>query len=222
MRKQVSEKTLELNIASELLQLIRGMPGCSRAFWIGLKQDQKARVGIDELIQNVPRGYHLALQFKSPKPTPQNSSPYRFTINDRQNNNFLRLANTRPNAVYYVFPHYNTLQRVRTTAPTLLADTWLLQVYDLRGLAPSRTRSGAHLLESNGGRGTVYSDPHQVVTKKADDLLHMVLSNADSIAEHLLRQDELKFWLKTTLTDEGINRRTIGQLLRGFTTICLS
>ena len=222
MRKQVSEKTLELNIASELLQLIRGMAGCSRAFWIGLKQDQEARVGIDELIQNVPRGYHLALQFKSPRPTPRNIAPYRFTINDRQNNNLLRLARTRPNAVYYVFPHYNTLQRIGTTAPTLLADTWLLQVYDLTGLAPSRNRNGAHLLVSDGGSATVYSVPYQTVTKKAEELLHKVLSNEDALAEHLLRQDELKLWLKTTLTGESINRRTIGQLLRGFTTVCLS
>jgi len=62
----VSEKTLELNIGAEILQLIRQKHGCHCAFWIGMKQDQEAGNGIDELISNVPSGMHLALQFKAP------------------------------------------------------------------------------------------------------------------------------------------------------------
>jgi hypothetical protein len=37
-RVHVSEKTLELNVAAELLAWIRTLPGCEKAFWIGIKQ----------------------------------------------------------------------------------------------------------------------------------------------------------------------------------------
>ena len=56
---RVSEKTLELNICAEILQNIRQIRGCDRAFWIGMKQDQEAGLGLDELINNVPAGMHL-------------------------------------------------------------------------------------------------------------------------------------------------------------------
>ena len=34
----VSEKTLEVNIASEVLTTVRQIPGCNGTFWIGMKQ----------------------------------------------------------------------------------------------------------------------------------------------------------------------------------------
>ncbi len=33
-----------------------------------MKQQQEARNGIDDLLANVPKGRHLALQFKAPRP----------------------------------------------------------------------------------------------------------------------------------------------------------
>jgi hypothetical protein len=89
---RVSEKTLELNICAEVLEVIRRTPGCGRGFWIGMKQDQEARLGVDELIHNIPAGMHLAFQFKAPRSEPRDHILYRFTINDRQNDNLLRLA----------------------------------------------------------------------------------------------------------------------------------
>ena len=46
----VSETTLELNIASEVLTTVRQIPGCNGAFWIGMKQLQELTNGIDELL----------------------------------------------------------------------------------------------------------------------------------------------------------------------------
>jgi len=94
----VSEKTLELNIASEVLTIVRQISGCNGAFWTGVKQLQELTNGIDELLANVPKGVHLALQFKAPRPLPKNGYLYHFTFNDKQHGNLVRLASSRPRA----------------------------------------------------------------------------------------------------------------------------
>lgn len=221
MRRQVSEKTLELNIAAELLGAIRGLPNCGSAFWIGMKQDQEAKLGIDELIHNVPHGYHLALQFKSPKPTPKDTTPYRFTINDRQNNNLLRLARSRPDAVHYVLPHYNTLSRMRTSSPWLVGDTWSIRVYDLDGLSPSSRNDGAHAVNSYGGLATVNSQPFDVKTTEIKALLGDILRDPDYFPRKLLDHKALKDWIETTYVEAKRNPYVVGHLFRGFSTICL-
>jgi len=93
------ERTLELDICAEVLSLIRSLPNSQAAFWIGMKQDQEARNGLDELISNLPAGLPLALQFKAPKSRQPNQVPHRLTVNGRQNGNLLRLAARRPDAL---------------------------------------------------------------------------------------------------------------------------
>jgi len=222
MKRQVSEKTLELNITAELLQIIRSVPGCENAFWMGMKQNQEAKLGIDELIRNVPSGFHLALQFKSPKPLPKNSLPYRFTINDRQNNNLLRLARMKPDAVYYILPHYNTLSRLRTSAPTLLVNTCSIKVIDLNGLTTSRNRNGTHSLYSYGTYAEIYSQPYRVDTILAKRLIGDILQKQDYFEKILFDHKSLKDWLETTYKEAQMNPYKVGRLLRGFSTICIS
>ena len=222
MRRQVSEKTLELNIAAEFLGIIRGFRGCANAFWMGMKQDQEAKTGIDELIQNVPRGFHLALQFKSPYPAPKDSAPYKFTINDFQNNNLLRLARTRPDAVYYILPHYNTLTTLRASAPNLLGDTWALKVSDLNHLPPSTNGQGTHGVTSYGGRAAVKSETVTVKTINGKNLLDNLIGTQIHTQDRpLLTHEDLKGWLKSILSEIDVTRSTIGQLFRGFSTICI-
>ena len=55
--KEVSEKSLELNVCAETLQYIRAWPGCQRALWLGLTQRQERRTGLDELIRSVGPGF---------------------------------------------------------------------------------------------------------------------------------------------------------------------
>src|SRR2546423_635487 len=101
-RLLVSEKTLELNICAWVLSTLRGQPGCERAFWIGLKQRQEQRYGLDELVSALPPGRHLGLQFKAPRRLPPNSEPYRYPINARQNEALLRLSAMGSDSVFYV------------------------------------------------------------------------------------------------------------------------
>jgi hypothetical protein len=221
MRKQVSEKTLELNISAELLQVIRNFPGCDKAFWIGMKQDQEARSGIDELLQNVPRGYHIGLQFKSPKALPPNIPPYRFTINDRQHSNLLRLAQRKPQSVYYIFPHFNTLSHIRASSPMLLAGTWAVRVFDLSSLPASTNSAGTHTVVSEDGRISVHSDPIQVSALDPKTMLNEIYGNRDNWDERLLGHEAIKNWIGDLYRILDRNTYALGQLLRRFSTICV-
>ncbi|APV44464.1 hypothetical protein Dform_01130 [Dehalogenimonas formicexedens] len=219
-RLKVSEKTLELNISAEILQMVRSWPGCACAFWVGMKQDQEAKNGIDELIQNVPRGFHLALQFKAPKATPPNQIPYRYTINDRQNGNLLRLAINRPNAVYYVFPMYNTFQKLRNNSPNLLQDTWALQVAATKSLQKAGNSQGRHEVyaSTNPPGVIIYSNPFPADLSRFSTIHGNVF---ESPSEYLLSHTALKDWLTELVSGNRVNRQSVGQLLRGFSTVCV-
>ncbi len=124
--KEVSEKSLELNVCAEMLQHIRAWPGCERALWLGLTQRQERRAGLDELIRNVGSGFALMLQFKAPWPSSDVDDLYKFSINERQHEALEQLADKCPEAVYYVFPLYSQWTKADRHAPDLTQDTWLV------------------------------------------------------------------------------------------------
>lgn len=222
-RLRVSEKTLELNICAEMLHAIRQFPGCDRAFWIGMKQDQEARLGVDELIHNVPMGMHLALQFKAPKSEPRDQVPYRFTINDRQNSNLLRLAGGHPDGVYYVFPHYNTFTRMRSCSPNLLGDTYCVKVDDLRGMPRSLNRHGTHKVSTNPPVAVVESDRVEVTLAPVGKILAKLLGKGGhTVKDVLIGHEPLRDWLRGLIEEAEGNKRVVGQRLRGFSTFCVS
>jgi len=145
-----------------------------------MKQDQEARNGLDELISNLPAGMHLALQFKSPRARPPNQMPYKFTINDKQNSNLLRLATHRPDAVYYVFPQYNTFTRMRSNSPVLLSDTYFLRVEDLRILPLSINRLGTHVVETRPPVALVHSQLGEAKLTLASNTLRNIFGEEKS------------------------------------------
>ena len=148
--KEVSEKSLELNVCAELLQYIRSWPGCQSALWLGLTQRQERRTGLDELIHNVGPGFSLMLQFKAPWPTSVVDSLYKFSINERQHKALEQLATQYPQAVYYVFPLYSKWTKAGQNAPDLAQDTWLVPVSSIpmKSLtSQSSPLSGRHRVE---------------------------------------------------------------------------
>ena len=126
--KEVSEKSLELNVCAEFLQHIRSWRGCDRALWLGLTQRQERRTGLDELIRNVGPGLSLMLQFKAPWPSSLVDSLYKFSINERQHEALEQLAVQYPEDVYYVLPLYSRWIKADQHAPDLLQDTWMVPV----------------------------------------------------------------------------------------------
>ena len=119
--REISEKSLELNVCAELLHCVRSIPGCGKALWVGLTQDQESREGIDERLRGTQNSVSLMLQFKSPAPTSISGYFYRFSISIRQHQLLMNLANRYPDAVSYVFPLYSEWQKADQDAPRSLA-----------------------------------------------------------------------------------------------------
>ena len=122
-RKEVSEKSLELNVCAEMLQWLRGYPVYRKALWIGLTQREEREQGLDTKIRNAG-DLALMLQFKSPWSTYYGDDFYKFSINKRQHEALERLGS--PDAVLYAFPLYSRWCKADMHAPNLLQDTWLL------------------------------------------------------------------------------------------------
>ena len=124
-RKEVSEKSLELNVCAEMLQHLRSYKPFQKASWLGLTQREERQQGLDAKIKNAP-GIALMLQFKSPWATSRVDRLYKFTINKEQHKALEKLGN--PHAVHYVFPLYSKWWKVDQDAPDILRDTWLVPV----------------------------------------------------------------------------------------------
>lgn len=138
-RKQVSEKSLELNICSEILQCVRRWPGCQKALWVGFTQAQESQTGMDELLGSLGVGILIMLQFKAPWGISVEDRYYRFSVTERQHSTLNLFARQCPGAVYYVFPLYCTWKKADRHAPELIQDTWLVPPSLVTPLAPSLT-----------------------------------------------------------------------------------
>jgi len=124
---KVSEKTLELNIGAEILQIIRSQHGCSRAFLRGLTQAEEYAHGVDFYAELPDNTRVYAFQFKAPKKGPE-MEPYLFTIRNDQHTALYSAASRNLGSVFYCFPYYVETAKLVTHLPTLLRETWLLDV----------------------------------------------------------------------------------------------
>jgi hypothetical protein len=124
---KVSEKSLELNVGTELLNLMRGPWGLRKAYLRGLTQKEERREGVDFFAQLTPTTRLFAFQFKAPRGR-REGAPYRYTLERYQHDSLFSLAQQAPNSVFYVFPFYVTPRKLQRDVPQLLEDTWLLQL----------------------------------------------------------------------------------------------
>ena len=217
--KEVSEKSLELNVCAELLQYIRSWPGCQRALWLGLTQRQERRTGLDELIRNVGPGFSLMLQFKAPWPSSIVDGLYKFSINERQHEALEQLANRYPEAVYYVFPLYSKWLKADKHAPDLAQDTWLVPVSSMPLsllTALSTPKSGRHRveLERIDSRITVTAYSPEVTgqaTNAKDYFVERSRGEPLDVRHSGVRSDHLREWVELwdsesfTLRFRGLN-----------------
>jgi len=131
-KREIYEKTLELNICAEILAIIRNQPGYQKAVWQGLTQAQEREVGLDELLRNMGHGRHLMLQFKAPWSSSPADIVYKFSVNMPQHVTLeTGLAARYPSSVFYVLPLFVSWKKVNNYSPNLTRDTWLLRVRDI-------------------------------------------------------------------------------------------
>ena len=201
--REISEKTLELNVCAEMLQCIRSWPGCGKALWVGLTQAEESREGIDERLR---KGFSLMLQFKAPHPSSRENKLYRFTINERQHQAMETLASQYPEAVFYVFPLYSKWCKADLHAPDLAQDTWLLPVSSISfnpptSLSPSLCRQPRVKVEYDGSQIKVTARSLTVKSSSAvnakafcEDFL-ATRGGGDFISSEGIPAEELRRWL---------------------------
>ena len=200
--KEVSEKSLELNVCAEMLQHIRTWPGCERALWLGLTQAQERRKGIDELIRNVGPGFAFMLQFKAPWPTSHVDDLYKFSINERQHQALEQLSSQYPEAVHYVFPLYSKWQKADRYAPDLAQDTWLVPVSSMPFISLtslSTPSSGRHRVELQriNSRLTVTAYSPEVIGEAVNAKEYFMERSGQSLNAKLsgVPADDLREWV---------------------------
>jgi hypothetical protein len=124
---KVSEKSLELNVGAELLDLMRNGMGMTKAYLRGLTQREEKQEGVDFFLRLGPQVRFFAFQFKAPKGT-ADETPYQYTIQREQHEALFDLAQSASNTVFYVFPRYITPMKLQQDVPNLMNDTWLLSI----------------------------------------------------------------------------------------------
>ena len=178
-RKEVSEKSLELNVCAELLELIRSRSGCGGALWFGLTQAQERKEGIDARIRKAGPGVSIMLQFKAPWATSPGNGPYRFSVNEQQHEAMEDLAGKNPDAVHYVFPLFSTWEKADQYAPELTRDTWAVPVSSVplakltASSTPSTGRHRVDVIRNNSGATAKFHSPEVVVEAISAGLLHL-------------------------------------------------
>ena len=125
---KVSEKSLELNVGAELLNVMRCRWGMRKAYLRGLTQREEHQEGVDFFAEMPSSTRVFAFQFKAPKGQSGDRIPYRFTIQRKQHDKLSALASICPAAVYYVLPFYVLPVKLQCDVPHLLRDTWFLRV----------------------------------------------------------------------------------------------
>lgn len=119
---KISEKSLELNVGAELLNLMRGPWSMPKAYLRGLTQREERQQGVDFFVQLSSTARIFAFQFKAPKGS-HDGTPYRYTLVREQHDILHALAQGFPNAVFYVLPFYAAHQKLQRDVPNLIQDT---------------------------------------------------------------------------------------------------
>ena len=131
----LNEKTLELNIASEFLNICRRYDPQSFVFGTTLRQE--AYLGYDSrVLGRLPPFWRTAIfQFKKVVRWSHMRNEYVFRINNNRNRDqhaILYMATGgQPRIAFYVLPILTTLDDVRTAAPNLLRKTLFADVADI-------------------------------------------------------------------------------------------
>jgi len=124
---RVSEKTLELNVGAEIIQIIRE-GGYPTAYLCGLTQLEESRLGADSLVE-LPDGTRLmAFQFKRPHKAGQ---PHRFQLVRRQHELLWALDGMKPGSVMYMLPFIDVIETLHAALPVLTDNTGSVLVRDL-------------------------------------------------------------------------------------------
>ncbi len=154
---RLSEKTLEINICSQLSNRYSG-----RLIWFGLTQKQEARAGFDTCTKI--GGRLFLFQFKASCHDVRGVR--RFHAPNEQMENLQKRCRSR-RSVFYAFPLVGTTLELSRNSD-IASQTWLLDVSDIPPLGPPLTRGGTprknkrHYIDVSPPTAIIRSDPMEV------------------------------------------------------------
>lgn len=177
--ERLSEKTLELNFASQLNHRSGG-----KLLWFGLTQDQEAKCGFD--IATRLGSALFIVQMKASAHVLQKSDARKFKVPDDQLQKLrgIQVAGVAlpARSVFYAFPVIGTVGELNSH-PDILANTWLCDVTDCKAIgAPTKAdgglrKDGCHYVHVTDGRPPLkpgvpgfaewHSDPVKVAAIRA-------------------------------------------------------
>jgi hypothetical protein len=163
---RVPEKTIELNLCSQLTALFGG-----GLLWFGLTQDQEAKAGFDACART--GATMLILQFKASNNIVGGARRFFAPHVQMQ---ALRDHVRSDRRIYYALPTVGTTRDIQQN-PDLLAQTWLLDVSLLPATIPAPTtksgtvrKSGLHYVDMVPPTVTIHSEPFDVKLTSAADI----------------------------------------------------
>jgi hypothetical protein len=206
--KRLSEKTLELNFASQLNHACGG-----RLLWFGLTQKQEAEQGFD-IATRIGKGLFI-VQMKASMHVLQ-SGERQFKAAHDQLENLRKLTlkgggHIPSGCIYYAFPVIGTSAEL-SNHQDVLANTWLCDVADIPALGVPTTSSGslrkdgnhyvkvtpgaAPLDSSKPGIATFHSDPVDVEVITGEKFVRVISRPGDSggLLEAMTHNQFRHFW----------------------------
>ena len=202
---KVSEKTLELNLGAELLLLARTSWANPRALLLGTTQQQEKHSGVDSVLDLPASAKLLVLQYKAPlrprrksAPVPPNEqAPYDYKLDRDQHTRLLALSQISPDSVYYVFPFFLWVPKLRTASPRLLSDTWFCGVH---GMSVNAVFSGYQTRTVHCSPGTLTVNPEYELEQFGD-------RERRSRPEGIEPEAFVRWWEETRTADHPDHRR---------------
>lgn len=126
--RETSEKTTEINVLSDVTSFIERYSR-RKVTIIAPTQNAEEDLGFDEIIEDLPSGRTIALQFKRPYSLPSIAGCTRFYLDTNQLGKLL--DNFSPREAYYVFvPYPFTLDFIHNRM-SLLQDSITVDPYDI-------------------------------------------------------------------------------------------
>lgn len=126
--RETSEKTTEINVLSDVTSFIE-QHSQRKVTIIAPTQNDEKDLGFDEIIEDLPFGRTIALQFKRPYCLPSIKECTRFYIDTNQLGKLL--DNFSPREAYYVFVPYPFTSDFIHNRLSLLHDSITVDPYDI-------------------------------------------------------------------------------------------
>jgi len=171
---ETSEKTLEFNVLNELAAYLWSKFGLTLTV-ISPTQAEEDRLGFDDVIEGLPPGQVLAVQFKRPKEMIRPKDATRFTLDTSQLN---RLAtNFSRNQAYVFLAPLPKNEQVVKLRRRLLTVTLALDIFNIPNLHKTTQKTRTVRLYTHG---TLTGTPHVEV---ADPRRYQVIEGIKTVAE---------------------------------------